>query len=168
MEGTKESQIGAPSMPLLGALSGLGDKEARRFLLVAIRFYSRCPPHPAWPVVTSVSVCSGGFPGQRGLWKPGLKLQRTVENLLSFIQLLSHLITWAAPTRSPTAAGSELPILGVPNGGGLLGTPGVFPTPGALRSSTSNHPGKLDGAISTSLLHIGQFGNCQMAAAHEG
>lgn len=37
---------------------------------------------------------------------------------------LSHLIIWAA--HSPTTAGSELPILGVLNGGGLLGNSGVF------------------------------------------
>lgn len=46
-----------PNVPLLGALSRLGDKNARlpnvcRFLLVAIVLYSRCPFHPVWPVVT--------------------------------------------------------------------------------------------------------------------
>lgn len=54
---TEAFPTGPPNVPLLGALSRLGDENARlpnvcRFLLVAIPLYSRCPFHPVWPVVT--------------------------------------------------------------------------------------------------------------------
>lgn len=54
---TEAFPTGPPNVLLLGALSRLGDKNAKlsnvcRFLLVAIPLYSTCPFHPVWPVVT--------------------------------------------------------------------------------------------------------------------